>query len=389
MMDPGQKILRFLTNHKNMIIQDLDHLAKIESPSTDPIHLFSAFHFLIQELKEIPYYTKWIPGKKSGGYLYARPLRRKKNSAIQLLIGHIDTVWPLGTIEEMPVTITKDKIKGPGVYDMKAGIIQLIYAIKALKNLDLRPELLPVILINSDEETGSKESTHIIKRLAKIASRAFILEPSLGFNGKLKTRRVGVGKYTIKIKGKAAHAGLDPGKGASAIVELSHVIQKLFLLNDPEKGISVNVGMIDGGVRPNVIAPESKAVVDVRVPTNKDANRIEEQILKMKAENTEITLSVEGGIGRPPMEGTPANRALWKIAKEKGSEINIDLLEASAGGGSDGNTTSQYTATLDGLGAIGDGAHAVHEFAFQDKLIERSALLSLLLLEGPIIYSAN
>ena len=388
-MDAGQKILHFLTSQKEMFISDLEHFTKIESPSTDPIHLFSAYHFLIQEFKGISYYTNWIPGKKSGGYLYARPMHRIKNSDIQLLIGHTDTVWPLGTLEKMPVTVKDDRITGPGVYDMKAGIIQIIYAIKALINLNLKPKILPVILINSDEETGSKESTHIIKRLAKIANRAFILEPSLGLNGKLKTRRVGVGKYTIKLKGKAAHAGLDPGKGASAIVELSHVIQKLFLLNDPKNGISVNVGMIDGGVRPNVIAPESKAVVDVRVPTNKDANRIEEQILSMKSENPDVELSVEGGIGRPPMEATPANRALWKIAKEKGSEIDIDLSEASAGGGSDGNTTSQYTATLDGLGAIGDGAHAAHEFAFQDKLIERSALLSLLLMEGPIVYSAN
>lgn len=388
-MNPVQKIVGFLSSQKENILNDLEEFAKIESPSNDPIHLFNAYHFLIREFKEVGYYTNWVPGKKSGGYLYARPKHRTKNECIQLLIGHTDTVWPLGTLKKMPVIIKENKITGPGVYDMKAGIIQLIYAIKALNNFNLKTTVLPVVIINSDEETGSKESTQIIKRLAKIASRAFILEPSLGYDGKLKTRRVGVGKYTISLKGKAAHAGLDPGKGASAIVELSHVIQKLFLLNEPKNGISVNVGMIDGGVRPNVVAPESSAIVDVRVPTNKDAMRIEEQILTMETENPEVELAIKGGIGRPPMEGTPANRILWQVAKNIGHELNIELTETSAGGGSDGNTTSQYTATLDGLGAIGDGAHADHEFAFQSKLIERSALLSLLLLEAPIDYSIN
>jgi glutamate carboxypeptidase len=361
-------------------MDDLSHFVEIESPSTSQSHLFHAFHFLIEKFDSLEYYTNWIPGINSGGYLYARPKNIPDRGKYQLLIGHTDTVWPLGSIEKMPLVIKDDTISGPGVYDMKTGLLQIIYALKAIDALQIPLATTPLILINSDEEVGSKESTNVIKKLSKISSRAFILEPSLGYEGKLKTRRSGVGKYIIKIRGESAHAGLDPGKGASAIVELSHVIQKLFSLNNPEKGISVNVGMIDGGTRANVIASESTAIVDVRVPTDEDANWIHKKIHALKPENKNTQISVEGVIGRPPMEGTTANRKLWRLAKRKAKLLNIDLEEASAGGGSDGNTSSQFTATLDGLGAVGAGAHALHEFVFQSKIIERSALLSLLLL---------
>ena len=385
----AENILEQLNLNKERLLADLEKFVKIESPSTEPAQIAKAYQFLIDLFIDIDYYTLWVPGQNTGGYLYARPKNRRKPACIQLLVGHADTVWPVGSINEMPVELENDTIKGPGVYDMKAGLIQIIYAIKTLKSLNLTPEVEPIVLINSDEEIGSKESTSIIKCLSKLADRVFILEPSFGNEGKLKTRRVGVGKYIIKIKGKSAHAGLDPGKGASAIVELSHVIQKLFLLNNAEKRISVNVGMIDGGIRPNVIAAESTAVVDVRVPTLKVGIRIDKEIKQLKPVNKDIELHVEGGIGRPPMEGTPANRALWELAKLSGNKLNIHLMEATAGGGSDGNTTSEYTATLDGLGAVGDGAHAKHEFAYQSKIIERTALLCLLILAGPATTQAH
>lgn len=382
-MGTAHNIQVYLEGQRNAFLKDLEHFVKIESPSYSAPHLFHAFHFLIEQFDKLSYYTCWVPGIKSGGYLYARPKQKNSYKTYQLLIGHTDTVWPVGTLDTMPLTIENDKVQGPGVYDMKAGILQLIYSLKCLDALGIEPKVLPLVLINSDEEIGSKESTSCIKRLAKIATRAFILEPSLGHDGKLKTRRSGVGKYIVHIKGEAAHSGLDPGKGASAIVELSHVIQKLFALNNPSKGISVNVGMIDGGVRANVIAPESSATVDVRVPSIIDAYAIDKAIRDLRPENPDIELIIEGGIGRPPMEGTKENRMLWEMAKENGKRLDIELEEASAGGGSDGNTTSQYTATLDGLGAIGDGAHARHEFAYLSKSLERSALLTLLLLEEP------
>jgi glutamate carboxypeptidase len=381
-MDPvAEMIWKYLKAEKNNFIADLKTFVLIESPSTDPESQKNAIEYLKDKYHRLNYKTIAVPGIKTGGYFYARPQNRIKNNRIQIMIGHCDTVWPHGTLKKMPVDVHNGRIRGPGVYDMKGGLMQMIYAIKTIEALNLKTEVCPVVFINSDEEIGSFESTPMIKCLAKFANRAFVLEPSVGYDGKLKTTRKGVGKFTIKIHGQAAHAGLDPGKGASAIVELSHVIQKLFALNDPEKGISVNVGMIDGGTRPNVIAPESRAVIDVRIPTNKDASKITKAILSIQPENPEIELAIEGNIGRPPMEPTKKNQALYQRAKNAAERLDIEIEETAAGGGSDGNTTSQFTATLDGLGATGDGAHALHEFAFIDKLIERTALLTLLLLD--------
>jgi glutamate carboxypeptidase len=214
--------------------------------------------------------------------------------------------------------------------------------------------------------------------------RVFVLEPSLGPAGKFKTARKGVGRFTVTVRGEAAHAGLDPGAGASAILELSHVIQALFALNDFDSGVTVNVGTIDGGLRPNVIAPESQAVIDVRVPTKADAKRVEAAILGLEPAIEGTTLQIEGGFGRPAMERTPANRQLWRMACQLGDELGLQMEEGLAGGGSDGNFTSLYTATLDGMGAVGDGAHARHEHLRLGRTIEHAALLTLLLMAPPL-----
>ena len=267
---------------------------------------------------------------------------------------------------------------------MKGGIMQMIFALRVITELHFEMEVEPIILINSDEEIRSIETSHIIKSLAKISNRALIMEPSLGYDGKLKTGRKGVGRYEISVTGEAAHAGLDPEGGACAILELSHIIQKLFSLNNPEKGISVNVGLIEGGVRPNVIAPSSQAIIDVRITTMEDAVEIEKKIKDIKPVNSDVTIHVSGNIRRQPMLQDEKNQKLWEIAKLNGDKLGITLEQAIAGGGSDGNITSMYTPTLDGLGATGDGAHASHEFAFVDKMIERAALLACILLEPPL-----
>jgi glutamate carboxypeptidase len=373
-----------IQENRNEMIDFLEGLTNLESPSTDPDSQKEVLRFLEDALTSLDYWVFRSRGNHSGGCLYARPHYRDKAKSLQLMVGHCDTVWPLDTIKTMPIAIEDSTMRGPGVYDMKGGLTQMIFALLVLKHLNLEPPVTPVILINSDEEIGSKESTHLIKMLARISERAFILEPSLGLTGKLKTQRKGVGRFTIKVQGQSAHAGLDPGEGASAIVELSHIIQKLFALNDPQKEISVNVGMIEGGIRPNVIAAESTAIVDVRVPTQKDAMRIEKEILGLKSVNPKVQIFTEGSIGRPPMEATPGNKLLWEKAKSVGSLIGLNLEDAMAGGGSDGNTTSLYTPTLDGLGATGDGAHAVHEFIDIEKMMERTALLALLLMMDPL-----
>jgi glutamate carboxypeptidase len=248
----------------------------------------------------------------------------------------------------------------------------------------MQPTVEPVFFINSDEEVGSPESADRIKKLAKTADRALVMEPSLGPAGQLKTARKGVGRFVITISGKAAHAGLDPEKGVSAILELSHVVQTLFSLNDPQRGITVNVGTIDGGMRANVVAPESRAEVDVRVRTEKDAEEVEQAIYAIAPTVPGTELMITGKIDRPPLEPTRRNRDLWQRALDVAESLGIEIDEGAAGGGSDGNWTSLHTATLDGLGAVGDGAHALNEHVIEEKMPERAALLAGLLLAEPI-----
>lgn len=376
----GTEILAYFKARNDTMVDFLENLIRYESPSSSPKAQQELLEFLENKLKSLGYFTNYVPGIKTGGYLYARPLHRDRKKPIQLLLGHCDTVWERNTLAKMPISKKNGKMTGPGIYDMKAGLTQLIFSLQAIQKMSLTTYLNPVILINSDEEIGSRESQHIIKRLAKISDRAFVLEPPLGYEGKLKTARKGLGRFTITVTGKAAHAGLDPGKGVNAIVELSHQIQRLFAMNDFDKGITVNVGTIQGGISPNVIAPESKAVVDVRVLNKEDGELITKQIYGLKPTIPDVEVSVAGGIGRPPLERTARNQKLWQLAKTKALLLGLDLEDATAGGGSDGNTTSTYTATLDGLGTTGDGAHAIHEFIFKDQLPERTALLTLLLL---------
>lgn len=392
-MSAATAIRDYLDQQTETMVALLSALVSIESPSDVPESQEPVLDLLARSFNELDYRTTRLPARRRrGGHLYARPKARfvrqagpaKSGRSWQLLLGHCDTVWSLGTLGRMPVIRDGDVLRGPGVYDMKAGLVEIIFALKALAELDLRPVVEPVVFINSDEEVGSRESTRYIKALARRADRALIMEPSLGVGGKLKTARKGVGRFVVKVTGKAAHSGLDPTGGASAILELSHVIQKLFALNDPASGTSVNVGVIDGGVRANVVAPASSAVVDVRVANHEDAERIEAAILSLEAETPGVIVDVEGSIGRPPLEQTAANRQLWRIALDLSRELEFEIDEGTAGGASDGNTTSLYTATLDGLGAVGDGAHADHEHILVSQLPRRCALLTTLLLEGPL-----
>lgn len=375
-----QEILDHLKAHQNSMKSFLSALVGMETPSKQPESQLPILNFIGDKLKELGFYVLIMPGKKTGGFLFARPLDRKKDKPLQLMIGHCDTVWNFGTLEKMPLKSDGKTMSGPGVYDMKAGLAQIVFALKTIEELQLSTAYTPVVLINSDEEIGSWESRSAIKRLAKISERAYILEPPLGLKGKLKTARKGLGRFKLKVTGKAAHAGLDPQKGANAIVELSYQVQKLFAMNDFERGITVNVGMIQGGVSANVVAPESTAVVDVRVLNRVDGERVTKEILALKPMLRDVQLTVEGGMGRPPMERTEGNQILWRLAKAKGALLGLELEEATAGGGSDGNTTSMYTATLDGLGTTGDGAHADHEHILLKDLPVRTALLTLLLL---------
>jgi glutamate carboxypeptidase len=378
-------ILDYLRAQREPMVTFLGELVRAESPSSDPDSQSRVRSLLAAELEARDFSTRFVTGQRTGGHLIAQPRRRTPRVPQQLVIGHYDTVWPVGTLETMPFEYDGRRVRGPGVFDMKGGLAELVFALRTIEALGLSMPVVPVVFLNSDEEIGSRESAPHIVRLARAADRALILEPSMGPAGALKTTRKGVGRYTITIKGRAAHAGLDPERGVSAILELSHVIQKLFALNDPARGVTVNVGTVDGGLRPNVIAPESRAVVDVRIARQADAERVDAAIRGLQPTSAGSSLIVEGGIGRPALEPTPRNQALWQLARRLAGQIGLELTEAAAGGASDGNTTSLYTATLDGLGPVGDGAHAHHEHLDIDLTIERTALLTLLLLAPPLM----
>jgi glutamate carboxypeptidase len=380
----AKAILKHLQSKRADMVQLLRSMTEAESPSDVPGAQLEIREIIAAGFERLGYFVKRIPGHSSGGMLHARPADRGNSQSAQLLLGHYDTVWPVGTLEEMPFEHDGDVVRGPGVYDMKGGVAQALMAVETLRHFNIQPGAVPHIFLNSDEEIGSRESRRYIESLAPLMNRVFVLEPSLGTAGRLKTARKGIARFTVTVHGEAAHAGLDPGAGASAILELSHVIQALFALNDFDRGVTVNVGTIDGGLRPNVVAPESQAVVDVRVETKEDGDRIEAEILDLAPSTDGTSLVIEGGFGRPAMERTPANRQLWRLACTLGDELGLQLEEGLAGGGSDGNFTSLYTATLDGLGAVGDGAHARHEHLRLGRSIEHAALLTLLLMAPPL-----
>jgi len=385
----ARRVLEEVRWRRDQFVALLEALCRQESPSLDPRGQRAVHAVLAANLEALGFEVRELPGPRSGGHLYARPRRRSRGAPVQLLLGHYDTVWPTGTLDSMPFAVDGNRARGPGVYDMKGGLAQVVVALATLRGLGLEPSVTPVVLVNADEEVGSRESGRYVRRLARIASRAFVMEPSLGIEGRLKTERKGVARYTVVVHGRAAHAGLDPAAGASAILELSHVIQALFALNDPARGITVNVGTIDGGLRPNVVAPESRAVVDVRTRTHADAQAVDLAIRSLAPATPGTSLTVEGGLGRPPLESTPRNRALFETARRLGAEIDLPLQDGLAGGGSDGSTASLHTATLDGLGPVGDGAHAAHEYLEIGPTLERAALLALLLLAPPVTHGGS
>ena len=380
--DTAEQLLQWLDERRPEMAQLLERLVRAESPSVDPQAQQGPFRILAAELEGIGYLVRPVRGVLAGNHLYARPRQRRRGDSRQLLIGHMDTVWPLGTLAEMPVQEEDGLLFGPGTADMKGGLVEIVFALRALRELGLTPAATPVVLVNTDEEIGSVDSSRIISLLARGAERAFVLECGEGPDGNLKIARKGVGRFQLTIHGRPAHAGADFEHGVSAILELSRQVQELFALNDPAHGVTVNVGQIDGGLRPNVVAPTASAVLDVRVPTAAAGCELEHALRELKPTLVGATIDVEGGFRRPPMEPLPRNRALLAAAKRLGRELGVAIEDAGrAGGGSDANTTSLYTATLDGLGPIGEGSHATNEHVDITRLPERTALLALLLIE--------
>ena len=373
-------LLDYLEGRRERMVEMLVELARLESPTDVPATQAAVQARLREALEERGMRVRHVPGKLTGGLLYARPRERVRGRPAQLLIGHSDTVWPVGTTATMPVVAEDGQVRGPGTFDMKAGLVQGIFALEALAALGLEPPATPGWVINADEEIGSPESRRWVRSAARRAARAFVLEPSYGAEGRLKTARKGVGRFRVTVRGIPAHAGLDPTAGASAIAEMADVILRLQALTDLERGTTLNVGTVRGGTRRNVVAAEAVAEVDMRVATAEEGEAVSRVIHRLHAKTPGTTIHVDGGLATPPLERTARNRALWAQAVLAGERLGISLQEYTAGGASDGNTTSQHTATLDGLGAIGDGAHARHEAVSIAGMTERAALLAELLM---------
>jgi len=293
-----------------------------------------------------------------------------------LLLGHLDTVYDVGTLSSMPWREENGRIHGPGVFDMKGGIAQMMFALAAIQEVcDELPRPVKVLLV-SDEEAGSNSSRAITESVARQCSAVLVCEPS-GPGGALKTARKGVGAFTIKVTGQAAHSGLDFEKGQSAILELAHQILAISQMTDLERGTTLNVGIIRGGTRTNVVPAEAVAEVDLRIAHKADGAVMERKVRRLRPVNRKCKLEIEGGINRPPLERTKQVVALFERARKIAGELGFTLNEVAVGGGSDGNFTAGIgVPTLDGLGAVGEGAHAPHESTVAAELPRRAALLA-------------
>ena len=371
--------LLYFTERKDAITETIRQLIEIESPSDNKAAVDQLGALLAGRFEKIGGHAKFHRVANFGDHLQIDFAGGKGKPV--LLLGHIDTVYPMGTLATMPCRIADGRLSGPGVLDMKSGIAMILHALEGLRSWhnDSVPRPVTVLLV-SDEEVGSDSSRRITESLARKSGAVLVLEPSYGTKGAVKTARKGVGEYSIKVTGKAAHSGLDFDKGESAIVELAKQITAISKLVDLKRGLTLNVGIVSGGTRSNVIPAEATAVLDVRVAKMKDAAAIDRQLRALKPFNRKCKLEVTGGVNRPPMERGAGIAGLYKTASEIAKQLGWKLEEASVGGGSDGNfTASLGIPTLDGLGAVGEGAHAAHESVVLAEIPRRAALLARLI----------
>ena len=305
---------------------------------------------------------------------------RKKSGRI-LVLGHSDTVWPAGTLRAMPFRQEQGRLWGPGVFDMKAGIVFFLVGVEALRELEIPVPSQVVLQLNADEEVGSESSRALTEKNASRSSAVLVLEPGTGLTGKVKTARKGVGGFRLLVRGKASHAGLDFQTGASAVVELARQIEKISSWTQLKRGTTINPGVIAGGTRSNVVAAQAWADIDMRVIRARDAATLERKFRALRPFDRRCSLEIAGGLNRPPMERSAGTVRLFRIARKLARELGVELEESNSGGGSDGNFTAALgVPTLDGLGAVGEGAHAVNESILIDRMADRTALLAKLLM---------
>jgi glutamate carboxypeptidase len=374
------KRVAYFQERNDQIVQTILQLVETESPSDNKGAVDRLGALLAGMFEALGGHAKFHRVQNFGNHLQV-DFDGTRGGKPVMLLGHLDTVYPLGTLATMPCRLADGRLWGPGSFDMKSGIAFMLHAIEALRawHEDKLPRPVTVLLV-SDEEVGSETSRLITENLAKKSAAVLVLEPSHGPKGAVKTARKGIGEYVLKVKGKAAHSGLDFEKGQSAIVELARQIIAISKLVDLKRGLTLNVGTVQGGTRVNVIPAEASAVLDVRVARKKDAAGIDRRLRSLKPFNRKCKLEIIGGMNRPPMERTLTVASLYKKAAEIAKQFGWKLEEASVGGGSDGNFTSGLgIPTLDGLGGVGEGAHATHESILISELPKRAALLATLI----------
>jgi glutamate carboxypeptidase len=371
MIMPMRSTLSFCDAERAWLVETIEALVRIESPTTDKAAVDRCGAEVERRLLAIGARVARLPQVSAGDHVRAE---FGAGAGQILLLGHLDTVWPVGQIARMPLRHADGRLHGPGTYDMKAGVAIAMLAVRALYDSWPAPGMQVVLLLTSDEETGSATSRALIEDEARRSRAVLVFEPALP-GGAVKTARKGCGEFSITVGGVTAHAGIEPGKGANAIHELAEQILALERLQDPARGVSVNVNVARGGTRTNVIAGEATADVDVRAVSREDAARVEAAIRALRPHRPGTSLSIAGGFERPPLERSAAVARLYELARQVGTELGMDLGEGSTGGGSDGNFTAALgVPTLDGLGAVGDGAHALHEHVDLDSLALRAAL---------------
>jgi glutamate carboxypeptidase len=375
-------VLAYMEQHKQEIIDDLKEFVSLESPSNDKAAVDRLSRVLAERFAVVGASTEFLP-RQDRGDLLRMVWGEGQEPGQTMVLCHMDTVFGVGEIAKNPLRIENGRLYGPGTSDMKAGFTLLLWALRCMKELGLQPKRKVLALLTSDEEIGSHAAREVIEEEARRSAIALIAEPAMPPKGALKTWRKGTADYHIYITGKPAHSGADPTKGISAVEELAHHILTLQKLTDMSVGTIVNVGVIKGGSRSNIVAPDAEAHIDVRFMSMEEAQRIDGIMKGLKPVVPGAVLRVEGGINRPPMVRTDATVALFQKAQALAAELGFTVDEMGTGGASDGNFTSGVGCpTIDGLGACGDGLHTFEEYVVVDSLPERAALLVRLLQEA-------
>jgi glutamate carboxypeptidase len=376
-----RRLFAQLKPRQEEIVRLLERFVKRESPSNDKSAVDAMGELVATEWGRRGANVKILRQSQRGNHVRAEIWSGEGRPDGQILVlGHLDTVYPLGTLAKMPFRVSAGRAWGPGTFDMKGGLVLALFAFDALKAAGIQPRKRFVFLWTSDEEIGSATSRPIIEKEARQSDAVLVLEPSFGADGRLKTSRKGVGHAELIVTGRAAHAGINPQDGVNAVHELALQIARVMKMNDPRRGITVQATVVSGGTVSNVVPDQARAEIDIRLARLGDARGIERKLHALRPILKGARLEVRGGVNRPPLERTAAVAALFRQAQSLSAELGLKLGEASTGGGSDGNFTGAIgVPTLDGLGAIGDGAHTPHEHVVIRKLPERAALIAALL----------